>query len=109
MRRGVVVLVRCSFSRGGFPSELVFHVAAPGSGDLAGVAPREYCFDEEKKPLTSQLTRTDKVPGYVVGLRLGDGETEGTSRVNLPDNDVYEVPNASLVTNGELAHVSLRP
>ena len=109
MHKGEVVLVECSFSRGGFPSELVFHVAAPGSGQLAGVAPRAYCFDQEKKPFASLLKRTENVMGYVVGLLLGVGETPDSSRVNLPDNDVYEVPNASLVKNGELAHVSLQP
>lgn len=109
MPRGEVVLVRCSFSRGGFPSELVFHLAAPGGGELAGVAPRGYCFDLEKKPIKSQLARDEKVEGYVVGLLIEEGESSGTSRVNLPDSDVYEVPDGSLVRNGELAHVSLRP
>ena len=107
MPRGEVVLVKCSFSRGGFPSELVFHIPAPG-GELAGVAPRAYCFDLEKKPIGSLLNRDETVEGYVVGLLLGDGESSGMSRVNLPDNDVYEVPNPFLVRNGELAHVSLR-
>jgi hypothetical protein len=54
-----------------------------------------------------QLNRDETVSGYVVGLLLGDGETSGTSRVNLPDNDVYEIPNTLLVRNGELAHVPL--
>ena len=61
-----------------------------------------------KNRLRSQLNRDEKVEGYVVGLLLGDGESSGTSRVNLPDNDVYEIPNTLLVRNGEFAHVSLR-
>ncbi len=109
MHRGEVVLVECSFTRGGFPSELVFHVTTRGSDHLAGVSPRGYCRDQDKKPLESQLLRTETVAGYVVGLLLGDGETPATSRVNLPDNDIYELPNSSLVRNGELAHVSLQP
>jgi hypothetical protein len=108
MLRGEVVLIKCSFSRGGFPSELVFRIPVPG-GELAGVAPREYCFDLEKKPLKSQPNRDEQVEGYVMGLWLGNGEDSGISRVNLPDNDVYEIPNKLLVRNGDLAHVSLRP
>jgi len=107
MARGEVVLVKCSLTRGGFPSELVFHIPAPGGGELAGVAPRDYCLDQSKKPLTSQLRREEQVEGCVVGLLLGEGESPGTSRVNLPDNDVYEVPDGLLVRNGEFAHVSL--
>jgi hypothetical protein len=108
MPRGELVLVRCSFTRGGFPSELVFHIIAPGGGELAGVAPRHYCLDKDQKPVQLQLAREQNVDGYVLGLLLGDGETAGTSRVNLPDSDVYEVPNDSLVRNGEIARVPLR-
>ena len=107
MARGEVVLVPCSFSRGGFPSELVFHIPVPG-GELVGVAPRDYCFNRDKKPISSQLQRDETMQGYVVGLLLGDAEPSGMSRVNLPDNDVYEIPTPLLVRNGEFAHVSLR-
>jgi hypothetical protein len=109
MPRGEVVLVNCSFTRGGFPSELVFHIPAPGEGELEGVAPRHYCLDREKKPISSQLKRDEQVAGYVVGLLLAEGESAGTSRVNLPDNDVYEVPNDLVVRNGDFAHVSFQP
>jgi hypothetical protein len=108
MARGEVVLVPCSFGKGGFPSELVFHIPAQG-GELAGVAPRDYCFDRDKKPIASQLQRDETVQGYVVGLLLGNGDSSGTSRVNLPDNDVYEIPSPLLVRNGELAQIFLRP
>jgi hypothetical protein len=107
MRKGELVLVRCSFSRGGFPSELVFHVPVPGGGAYEGVAPRNYCFGQDRKPLTAQLKPGEAVEGYVAGLLLG--ERAGASLVNLPDNDVYELPDAALVTNGELSDVSLQP
>src|SRR5262245_57383240 len=107
MRRGELVLVKCSFTRGGFPSELVFHIPALGDGVYEGVAPRNYCFDQDKKPLTAQLKPGEKVEGNVAGLLLE--ERGDTSLLNLPDNDVYEVPNSALVRNGELAHVSLQP
>ena len=106
MSRGKVVLIKCWFTRGGFPSELVFHIAAQGGGELAGVAPRGYCFDGGKKPLKVQLKRDEKVEGYVVGLLLKMGEA--TSHVNLPDNDVYDIPNAAIMRNGELVSVPLR-
>jgi hypothetical protein len=108
MPRGELVLVKCSFTRGGFPSELVFHLDVPEGGELAGVADRDYCFDEGKKRFLAQLKREDLLPGYVMGLLLGEGEDPDTSRVSLPDNDIYDVPNPLLVRNGELAHVSLQ-
>ena len=107
MPRGELVLVKCSFTRGGFPSELVFRIPARGGGEYDGVAPRDYCFGHDKRPLTAQLKRGEKVEGYVAGLLLE--EREDASLVNLPDNEVYEVPNSALVRNGELAHVSLQP
>jgi hypothetical protein len=105
MAKGEVVLVKCSFTRGGFPSELVFHIPLPGGEELVGVAPRDYCFDPEKKRIKSQLERDQKMKGYVVGLLLGEGESPGTARANLPDNDVYELPTDLL---GEVARVSLQ-
>jgi hypothetical protein len=106
MRRGELVLIKCAFTRGGFPSELVFHIPAPGGGEYEGVAPRNYCFGADKKPLKAQLKPGEKVDGYVAGLLLG--WRPGTALVNLPDNDVYEVPDAAIVKNGELASVSLQ-
>jgi hypothetical protein len=105
MPRGEVVQVKCFFTKGGFPSELVFHIPVPGGSELAGVASTDYCFDKQKKPLTAQLKSDERVEGYVFGLLLTGGGSSGTARVNLPDNDVYEIPTALLVRNGELAHV----
>ena len=48
MGRGELVLIKCSFTRGGFPSELAFHIPAPEGGKYEGVAPRNYCFDQDK-------------------------------------------------------------
>ena len=109
MSRGEVVMVECAFTKGGFPSELVFHIPAVGGGEFAGVASRDYCYDRAKKRLTSQLNRDDKVDGYVVGLLLENGEVPGTFRVNLPDSDVYEITDSLLIRNGDLAHVPLQP
>jgi hypothetical protein len=109
MPSGEVVLVRCAFTRGGFPSELVFHIVAPDDGELLGVASREYCFSRERKPLRRELGREERVDGYVVGLLIKTDESAGTCRVNLPDNDVYEVSESLLVRNGELAGVSFQP
>jgi hypothetical protein len=109
MPRREAVLVKCTFSRGGFPNELVFHVPAPEGGELAGVASRDYCFAEEKTPLLVELARGDSTPGYVVGMLLGESETQGASRIYLPDSEVYEIPNTLFIRNGEFAHVSHRP
>lgn len=107
MQKQGLVLVKCLFKRGGFPSELVFRIKVDG-GELGGIASREYCFDEQKNLLTATLQKADKVSGYVAGLLLGDIEGTQTSRVYLPDSEVYDVANDLLVTNGELASVSLR-
>jgi hypothetical protein len=106
MARGELILVRCFFTRGGFPSELVFHIPAPGGGEYEGVAPRNYCFGQDKKPLTAHLKPGEKVEGYVAGLLLQ--ERENVFLANLPDNELYEVPNSALVRNGELVDVSLQ-
>jgi hypothetical protein len=92
MPRREAVLVKCTFTRGGFPSELVFHVPAPEGGELAGVASRDYCFAEEKTPLMAEPARGDSLPGYF-GVLLGAGESPGASRIYLPDSEVYEIPN----------------
>jgi hypothetical protein len=109
MPRDEVVLVKCRFTRGGFPTELVFHVAYPAGGELSGIAPREYCFNKDKRPFEKRLARGQEEEGYVVGLVVGPGEGSGVLRVNLPDNDIYEVEEGQLIRNGDLADVCLQP
>src|SRR5262245_7574489 len=104
-----VVLVKCHLSGGGFPTEVVFRIQAPGGGNLHGTAPRDYCFDKDKKVLSGDLPRQGETDGYVAGLALGAGEEKGTERVQLPDGDVYEVAEKLLDRKGVPARVPVKP
>jgi hypothetical protein len=103
-----VVLVKCWFSRGGFPTEAVFHLETPG-GEFTGAAPAEYCLDDKKEALRGEISRGEKVGGFVVGVRLGEQSAEKMARVHLPDGEIYDLPESLLIGNGDLAHVSLQP
>jgi hypothetical protein len=100
-----VVHVKCEFSRGGFPTERVFHIRAPGGGRFMGAAPVEYCFAPDGTPLRSEPARGEKVEGYVTGLVLGPSD-EGTAvRAYLPNGEIYEVGRDVIEELPEATHV----
>jgi len=85
-----VVHVRCTFLRGGFPSERVFVIRFEGGAECRGVSPAHYCFDQDGRPIGEAPASGNSVDGFVPGIivdRLGDG----TARVQLPDGDIYEL------------------
>jgi hypothetical protein len=103
-----VVRVKCHFSRGGFPSERVFHIKAPGGGSLTGTAPVEYCFAKDGTPLRQEIPRGEQVDGYITGLLLGPAGSGKAVRVYLPDGEIYEIDNSQIIKNSEGAHVPVK-
>ena len=81
-----VVFVRCWFSRGGFPSERVFHVDAPGGGQFGGDGPDGILRREKRDPSAGRDTPRARLEGLVAG---SDREGEnGTVRGYLPGDEV---------------------
>ncbi|MGH7174333.1 MAG: hypothetical protein ACRELG_29045 [Gemmataceae bacterium] len=84
-----VVYVKCTLSAGAFPSECIFRFPAPTGGVYDGVAPLHYCFDENRKRLTSELPSDQEQEGSVAGIEIS--RAGGVSRVELPNGELYEV------------------
>jgi hypothetical protein len=97
MAREKVVFVRCSFLRGGFPTERVFVIRFANGAELRGVAPVHYCYTKDREPLGDQPPKGGEVDGLVVGIAIKrlDGDTV---RVHLPDGDIYELGDAHIVS-----------
>jgi hypothetical protein len=90
MQTETVVWVKCRFSRGGFPTERVFHITGPDGGDYTGIAPAKYCYAKDKKTLLPQPRRGETVEGFLRGISIGETDT-GLLRVNLPNGENYEI------------------
>jgi hypothetical protein len=104
-----VALVRCRLSKGGFPTERIFEVQAPGGGSFLGAAPVEYCYGSDRTPQRAEIPRGEKIDGYIAGVTIGAGEQDGTVRVHLPDGDLYDLGEDQLLTGKDLAHVLFQP
>jgi hypothetical protein len=102
-----VVWVKCQFSRGGFPTELVFHIAAPGQGTYTGVAPVGYCYGEDWLPVRGEVLRGKMIPGYLPGIAFGSAPADKPVRVYLPDGEVYEIDRNLIERKAEPARVLL--
>jgi hypothetical protein len=85
-----IVLVRCRFIRGGFPSERIFLVRGRNGGELRGVAPVQYCYTSSGKQLGDEPAEGKELSGFVVGLEIQRSDDK-ISRVYLPDGDVYDL------------------
>jgi hypothetical protein len=103
-----VVWVKCQFSRGGFPTELLFHIPAPAQGTYTGIAPRGYCYGQDWQPIRDEVPRGQKLPGYLPGIAFGSAAADQPVRVYLPDGEVYEIERARLERKGEPAGVLLQ-
>jgi hypothetical protein len=90
MQNEKVVFVKCQLSRGGFPSECVFHLASPNGGCFAGIAPLHYCYDAARKPLRTELRSGQKIERLVAGVEIKRDPGQSV-RVYLPDGELYEV------------------
>jgi hypothetical protein len=89
--RGQSVLVRCRFFRSAFPSERIFVIRARDGSEWRGMAPLvQYCTNQDGGLLGDEPTPADGIEGFVMGVVIGH-RTVGTSRVYLPDGEVYEL------------------
>lgn len=90
MDREKIVFVRCSLSRGGFPSECVFRVSSFDGGTLAGVAPAHYCYKTDGNRIQDQDLQDGEIEGLVAGLEI-NREAGIFSVVYMPDGELYKV------------------
>ncbi len=110
MERDTVVFVRCGFIRGGFPGERIFIIRFPEGGELRGVAPVQYCYGNDRKPLGDKPPAGKEIKGQVVGVFLGRRDDD-LARVHLPDGEIYEVENDQIypVRTEAARHVPVKP
>ena len=95
MEREKVVFVRCGLFCGGFPSERIFVIRFADNAELRGVAPAQYCYTSDRKPLTEEPPARG-MDGLVVGIEIGR-TPEGAFRVYMPDAEIYEVDDSHIV------------
>lgn len=85
-----VVFVKCLLSRGVFPAEAAFRVAAPGGGEYLGAVHLGYCYTRGRKAVSpAHLDRP--LDGLVVGLTITPISDDGVTRVHLPDGELYDL------------------
>lgn len=97
MERGKVVFVPCAFHRGAFPHERVFIIRLDGGWEYRGVAPVDYCFASDHRPLGDAPAHGAEVGGWITGIQITPAE-DGVARVYLPDGDVYELAEGLLIS-----------
>lgn len=91
-----VVLVKCVFLRGAFPHERVFVIRLGDDWEYRGVAPAAYCFDRDGQPFVDSSMGESEVEGMLIGIQIASG-ADGVARVQLPDGELYDLPEDRLV------------
>jgi hypothetical protein len=86
-----VVLVPCVFRRGAFPHERIFVISLDEGWEYRGVVPVTYCLKPDWTPLGDLPLADEEVGGKIVGLQITPAR-DGVARVQLPDGEVYELP-----------------
>jgi hypothetical protein len=100
-----VVFVPCQFRRGAFPHERIFIIRLEGGWEYRGLAPVTYCLKPDLSPLGELPLADAEVEGRIVGIQIGLPRN-GSARVQLPDGEVYELPEDRLVSAlGAESHV----
>lgn len=103
-----IVLVKCRFSRGGFPAERVFHIQGSQGGIFSGIAPVDYCYSQDRTPLRGDIPRGEKVDGLLAGVTLGTKNGDEALRVYLPNSEVYDIDSDLIESQGDPTRVSLQ-
>jgi hypothetical protein len=89
MEREQVVFVQCKFRGSGFPNERIFIVESESGVVLRGIAPLQYCYTREHRPLGDKPDAGKEVDGLVVGVVIAS--IGKIVRVYLPDGEVYDL------------------
>jgi hypothetical protein len=89
-----VVFVPCVFLRGAFPHERIFVIRLRDGWEYRGVAPVAYCLTPDKRPLGDVPAAGSELGGLVVGIQISS--EDGLARVQLPDGELYELPEDQL-------------
>jgi hypothetical protein len=80
----------CTITRGGFSGERIFSLQLPDGHTQEGIAPREYCWDEQGNPIgLEEPPANESIPGIVAAReyqRRGD-----RVQVSTPDGEVFTV------------------
>jgi hypothetical protein len=92
-----VVFVPCTFRRGAFPHERIFVIDLEGGSFYQGVASVAYCLKADLSPLGDLPRAEQEIKGKIVGIQITRPE-DGIVRVQLPDSDVYDLPQDRLET-----------
>jgi hypothetical protein len=95
MEREKVVLVRCSFLRGAFPHERIFVIRLADGWEYRGVAHSAYCLTLDHQPVGDAPPSGSELEGLLMGIQIARID-DGLVRVQLPDGDVYELPEDQL-------------
>jgi|GEM_PF-3157760 len=91
MSRYREVALTCKIKPGGFSGERVVLIAKV-DGEYRGLAPRRYCWHENKEPLEADKPADGQtIPGLVAAIALN---AVGADRliVSVPDGEILEVP-----------------
>jgi len=92
MPRTQEVALHCQIKAGGFSGERIAEVALAGGSTHTVLAPRHYCWTQDKRPLgLDEPAPGQTMNGLVAARRLGGRPGEPVV-VTTPDGDVFEVP-----------------
>lgn len=98
MRRNDNYLVECIFTRGDFPHERAFWIAAPNGGYYRGLAFIAYCLlDDGVTPLSEeQPPAGEKLSGKLV-VRLVEHAPSGMATVEVPGGETCDLKPSQLI------------
>jgi hypothetical protein len=87
----------CRFTPGGFSGQRVALIRLADGQTHKGLAPLQYCWTRDKKPLGPEEPAEGQAVDGIVAARYLRPEQDGKVVVSIPDGDVIVVPR-SLVT-----------
>ena len=106
MPRNQEVALRCQIKAGGFSQERIAEVALAGGGKHTVLAPRHYCWTQDKRPLgIDEPAAGQTINGWVAARRLGGRPGEPVV-VTTPDGDVFEVSHEIVETRPAESEIS---
>jgi hypothetical protein len=96
-RKGTIAVVHaqpialtCRISPAGFSGERIVEVVQANNEILRGLAPRDYCWNANRKPLAVDEPHNEEIPGYVAA-RLLERLQPDKAVVTVPDGAVFVV------------------